>query len=94
MSNDIDESELYQRPDGTPKATGRELFESVATVRVARAPQLARCRVGGDCGCLKLNTTSLLTGMANRSPESGTKTTLARLMPEPGLWQNIRTETA
>ena len=29
-----DESELYQRPDGTPKATGRELFESVATVRV------------------------------------------------------------
>jgi len=32
--------------------------------------------------------------MANRSPESGTKTTLARLMPEPGLWQNIRTETA
>lgn len=29
-----EESELYQRPDGTPKATGRELFESVATVRV------------------------------------------------------------
>lgn len=25
---------VYQRPDGTPKKTGRELFESVATVRV------------------------------------------------------------
>ena len=31
---DQSESGLYHRRDGRPKATGRELFESVATVRV------------------------------------------------------------